>query len=370
MLDCVRIGDPFSCGDIVAEGSGNVFANGLPVTRIGDGTTGHPCGPPSSLANGNDGEVYANNILISVLGNTNVPHGTCSGAPHVGAIVNGSPNVTIGVADAANIVLSDEQAAQVVEQYASVRQPTANAYDHASIETDDEGALSDTGGPAPSPVLVPKSMKQVYVAAAAQQNGVDIQTPPTVAETATVAPAPAPPPAGGYNYSDITGVETFPGSFILSPNFTLGMLTTNARVSNHRINTQFTNGRSYHISELVANLRDLCYNVLEPLKAMYPSLLVSSGFRGSRGNGGRSQHERGQAVDISFSTTDTNSNAAWTVAQDIANSTIPYDQFIFEQNNTIWFHLSYDRTRGAQRRFVLTKPRGVSNPTPGLRRVV
>lgn len=372
-----RVGDPITCGDTIVKGSGNVFLNGMPVARIGDATAGHPCGPPTTLKEGNDGAVFANNILISVVGNAIVPHGTCDGPPHDGAVANGSPNVFVGggagaggSSNAADIVLTDDQADFIVETYASSRQGNISAYDHAIIESDDEGAETDTGGTTPTTTSVPMSKKQVYVAAAAHKEKVDIKTPPTATETATVAPALAAPPAGGYNYNDITGVDTFAGSFRLSPNFTLSMLTTNTRVSNYAVKTQTTNGRTYHISELVANLRDLCYNVLEPLRVMYPSIRVNSGFRSSSNGNGRSQHERGQAVDLSLATTDTNSDAAWTVAQAIANSSVPYDQFIFEQNNSIWFHVSYDKSRGNQRRMVMTKPRGVAKPTAGLRRVV
>lgn len=96
MPACARIGDPISCGDTIAAGSGNVFSNGIPVTRVGDATAGHPCGPPTALSQGNGGQVFANGILISVVGSTISPHGTCSSPPHTGTVANGSPNVFVG----------------------------------------------------------------------------------------------------------------------------------------------------------------------------------------------------------------------------------------------------------------------------------
>ena len=87
-----RIGDPFSCGDMVAAGSGNVFVNGIPVTRAGDATVGHPCGPPTSNQSGS-GTVFVNNIPVVRLGDPLTPHGTCSNPPHGGNISAASPNV-------------------------------------------------------------------------------------------------------------------------------------------------------------------------------------------------------------------------------------------------------------------------------------
>ena len=132
--------------------------------------------------------------------------------------------------------------------------------------------------------------------------------------------------------------------------------------------SQTTNGRVYTAKDIVKNLRDLCYNVLEPLKAMYPSVVVNSGFRHT--SNGKSQHERGQAADMAIPSVSSSAAAAWLIAQAIASSSIPFDQYIFEQNNTIWFHLSYDKSRGKQRGMVMSKPRGQTNPTQGLQKAV
>lgn len=90
-----RIGDPLTCGDTIVQGSGNVFFNGIPVARIGDATSGHGCHPPSTMATGNGANVYANNILICVVGSSNVPH-TCKSNTHSGTVSAGSPDVFIG----------------------------------------------------------------------------------------------------------------------------------------------------------------------------------------------------------------------------------------------------------------------------------
>jgi uncharacterized Zn-binding protein involved in type VI secretion len=96
MAAAARLGDPISCGDTIAGGSGNVFFNGMPVARVGDPTAGHPCGPPTSLAAGNGSNVFANGISIAIIGSAIAVHGTCSGPPHPGAVSTGSPDVLIG----------------------------------------------------------------------------------------------------------------------------------------------------------------------------------------------------------------------------------------------------------------------------------
>ena len=56
---CQRIGDGISCGDAAAAGSGDVKANGIGVHRLGDGTTGHGSWVPVSAATAS-GNVFAN----------------------------------------------------------------------------------------------------------------------------------------------------------------------------------------------------------------------------------------------------------------------------------------------------------------------
>lgn len=89
-----RIADPFACGDTIVSGSANVYANGIPVARITDGTTGHGCWVPTIIAAGS-GTVTANNIPLARVGDALVPH-TCPSIPetHGSSISAGSPNVS------------------------------------------------------------------------------------------------------------------------------------------------------------------------------------------------------------------------------------------------------------------------------------
>lgn len=90
-----RIGDPFSCGDHVAQGSPNVFFDNIPAARLHDRTTGHGCWNANALAEANVVDVFANNILISVLGNRDLVH-CCPPPCHVGRLIICSPTTFIG----------------------------------------------------------------------------------------------------------------------------------------------------------------------------------------------------------------------------------------------------------------------------------
>lgn len=373
--------DSRTCGaTTVVSGQSTVFANNLLVSVDGDPNS-HDGGALGAVCN----QVFVNNLMVvNHTPDTAAADALCPplGGAHCGpATASGSGDVFVGdESQGASEIEPDEATGEFYElMYAPYKQPGVSSYDHAVTETDDEGAPSDISiphitcseeeaknDPNKCKQTVPLSRKQSYVANAAKGENVDIKTPPTMEPAATVPNTP-PVSASGYNYDDINSATSFPESFRLSPNFTLGMLTTKCAVSNYTLKSQVTSGRMYSEKEIVCNLRDLCYNILEPLKQMYPSMVINSGFRHG---GAKSQHERGQAADVAIPSVSSNGAAAWPIAQNIAGSNLPYDQFIFEQNRTIWFHLSYDRTKSTQRRMVMTKPRGIDKPTQGLRQVL
>lgn len=99
MPEVARLGDPISCGDVLAEGSGDVFAEGMPVTRVTtDHTAGH-CFAPTVIASGS-GTVFVNNDPVARLGDPiNSGIHLCAGYPHPG------PPATI--ASAAGTVYAD-----------------------------------------------------------------------------------------------------------------------------------------------------------------------------------------------------------------------------------------------------------------------
>ena len=93
-----RIGDPFATGhpcdgaSTIAEGSGNVFANSIGVSRRGDNSASHNllvgdvCVPHSVPITGGSAAVFVNAISIARVGD----------AIDKGAITGGSPDVFAG----------------------------------------------------------------------------------------------------------------------------------------------------------------------------------------------------------------------------------------------------------------------------------
>lgn len=99
--------------------------------------------------------------------------------------------------------------------------------------------------------------------------------------------------------------------------------------------------------EVVAQLTNLCQDVLEPLRAKFGAISINSGYRSPALNkavGGvaNSQHVLGQAADTELMGTD---NLDW--AYMVKGSGIVYDQLILEfydpaiGGNNGWVHVSY-----------------------------
>lgn len=148
--------------------------------------------------------------------------------------------------------------------------------------------------------------------------------------------------------AQIASMESYPPSLRLSPNFTLGQVSTNAAVSSASVKDQ----AGLLAGEIVCNLQNVCLNVLEFVKNKYPDAFVTSGFR-YPGSNPTSQHPRGEAVDIQFK--GASKDDYYTIATDLANNLPAYDQLLLEYSVTSrnpWIHISI--TRAANRRQVMT----------------
>ena len=102
--------------------------------------------------------------------------------------------------------------------------------------------------------------------------------------------------------------------------------------------------------DILYNLSLLCKNVLEPVKAKYPNIIIVSGFR--QVNTGIGQHERGQAADITIP------SAADTLIYEVADfiaKTLQFDQVIlnYSLRRSPWIHVSFSST--GLRRTALTR---------------
>ena len=97
--------------------------------------------------------------------------------------------------------------------------------------------------------------------------------------------------------------------------------------------------------QIVCNLKLLAQNCLDPIKARYPSALVTNAFRYPTGKAaGKSQHEIGQAADIQLS--GTSKSEYYNIALWIRDN-VPHDQLLLEYKTTgtglPWIHISYNK---------------------------
>lgn len=100
MTSIARVGDRFACKDAIAVGSSDVFANNLPVARLGDATTGHGCNVPTKITVPVSANVFVNNIAVASLNySMNFLH-SCSGVgvpgrDHTTKVSSASSNVFV-----------------------------------------------------------------------------------------------------------------------------------------------------------------------------------------------------------------------------------------------------------------------------------
>jgi len=120
----------------------------------------------------------------------------------------------------------------------------------------------------------------------------------------------------------------------LSTSYTLGMLSTKAAASSYKVIPQ----RGLSVQEIACNLKKVANNSLEKIKAQYPKMIVTSGFRQGAG---KSQHELGQAIDMQFGVpnSDYYDIAVW------IKDNVPFDQLLLEyktiESGRAWIHVSY-----------------------------
>lgn len=146
----------------------------------------------------------------------------------------------------------------------------------------------------------------------------------------------------------IASMDSYPPSMKLSPNFTLGQVSSGAAVSSATVKDQ----AGLLAGEIVCNLQNLCLNVLESVKNKYPNMFVTSGFR-YPGSNPTSQHPRGEAVDLQFK--GISRDEYYEIALELSKSLPAFDQLLLEYAvtaNNPWIHISL--TRSSNRRVVMT----------------
>lgn len=135
--------------------------------------------------------------------------------------------------------------------------------------------------------------------------------------------------------SAVSGDITF-ATKLTPSGFTLGQAIKN--VTFPRTIAQLAdNVKGLPPQNIVNNLAALALNILEPIKAKYPNMLITNTYREGKG---QAQHGTGQAADLQFRGVGAHSYfeiATW------IEKNIPYDQLLLEYlpSKTVWIHISY-----------------------------
>lgn len=145
----------------------------------------------------------------------------------------------------------------------------------------------------------------------------------------------------------------------LSEHFTLAEMTQSQTAARKDIDNT-PNGM------IVVALRGLCENVLEPIRARFGPVRISSGYRSPKlnraiGGAATSQHCKGEAADLTVPGVSNIEVAQWIM------NTLRYDQLILEYPPAGWVHVSW---RPAGRRCEELTAKRIAGRTvylPGLR---
>lgn len=181
----------------------------------------------------------------------------------------------------------------------------------------------------------------------------NVEEKPATGGTDQVVPA---------NCEIIFNTQEFTSDFRLSENFTLGMMFDGGFNKRHVLVDQ--NGLTKQ--QIVCNLSQLCQNILEPYLAILPGGIggygkqwsISSGYR--QGTSG-SQHNKGQACDITISANTPNrKQSTYELVQQLEKA-VPYDQIILEYRggSQNWIHTSYNAERSRKMAFTMVNDKTI-----------
>lgn len=346
MPSAVRIGDPVSCGDTMAQGSGNVFANGIPFTRKSVDNTASHCFNPTPISSASP-DVWINvgsggEAAVRV-GDPIVPH-SCPPASHGGNMADGSPNVFVNSGSGVGAIIDNN--------------PT---YDTPGIDPPPNVNPNPPVGTTAADVYVYEN-NDVPVADGGVVNA--LPPPNTEAQTmSTVEEDPTQPPPEIPPVQDCSVVDSLPSNFVytdqntdfgiwaagfaLSANFTVADMCFGA-VGSYTFTASSVQASGLTQKQILLNMCHHAKTVLEPMLAAYGPFTITSGFRNKSGG---SQHNKGQATDIQFP--GKTGTEYYETAQDIRDN-INFDQMILEWfGRNPWIHVSSNP--GSHRKQVLTQ---------------
>lgn len=206
------------------------------------------------------------------------------------------------------------------------------------------GCSIDAAGTAESHALAAQYQQTLVSQGLITQQDIDAgnNAKPAPGAVVDTTPGAAIPPFG----TDTGGLEnqtSFPSTLQLSKHYTLGQLTMTPNVDFQHIVRDY-NGLT--AGQIVANLKLLAVNVLDPVLDQYPGMRITNTWRDDTGKylTPTNQHPKGQAADLVFRSLPKSQYI--NIAQWIKNN-VPFDQLLLEwrkEKNGIhhWIHVSYN----------------------------
>jgi GH24 family phage-related lysozyme (muramidase) len=176
----------------------------------------------------------------------------------------------------------------------------------------------------------------------------ELEAKPKVEESATVENNNVEEKVGPCGVPE--GKKDFEPSMKLSKYFTVADLTDGG-------SRKIRDNVGLRADEIFCNLKALCENVLDPLKEKYPNMRINSGLRLENTS---SQHNRGQAVDVSF---------PGLTRADLYNRVLelqqmlPHDQMLLEYltpGGNGWIHISFVAGKNRKQVFTMNNHKRVS----------
>ena len=305
------------------------------LARLGDQSTGDPCGAPPRPSSSGASTVFANTKKVHRVGDAWEQHACPGSPPHPGVTASGSPNVFAEKAQVARVddsiscgssIAKGSPNVIVNESFITVAGVTLPSNQNSFKNA--ESLIGDLGYSAIDDEFEVNSGGSVYPPLPQTMEPPPI--PPKEVEIEDDEPQPEPPPPEPTDCEMITNIDY---DQYLSPHFRLRELSISC-VFPHTIKAQ--NGLTQ--AQIICNLKALCENVLEPIRAHTGVFRINSGFRTLQNS--KSQHSNGQAVDIQFP--GKSYDEVFAIAQWVKDN-INFDQEIFEHGNAPWLHISFNR---------------------------
>jgi uncharacterized protein YcbK (DUF882 family) len=292
--------------------------------------------------------VYGKNTNIKASGKTNVQAGSTMNVKGGGAT-----NV-----DGAVITVSPGSAGSATTAADGTPPEITVVSDPVSPMTPSEPSFVDGGGVSPDEL---KGMDYDGEDGVSDPNAAGIEDTPTPGEEDSASLESAKVPAGACNLTkkgtklpDINISNGINYGMKISDNFTLKEVMVKGKLRAYG---------GFSKADMIANMRCLAVNCLDPIKAKYPGMYLTSGFRDYIPEGGSttSQHMLGQAADMKFNG---HSKAEYFEIVKWIAKNVPYDQLLLEYlpSGGHWIHISFKSSGNRYEHFTMYNHKRVSAP--------